>query len=141
MFLLHSDTIREDQLHFTSGGFVDISHYTRKILVPTFMQYCSVKLHIPFSGNDTADSRSRIILYFDNEPIADESVYGPTHWVLVPMHIEGIQMNVEQGTHIIRLSACVNKGTLNIPHYNTGADEVTKQPSIFGTYTVIGYPK
>lgn len=123
----------------TSGTLVEVPIYTKNIHFQQKFKQLDVKLHIPFTGKEQA-GRSRIILFFDEKPVSDSSMYHATAWPMVPLTLEATICDVYPGSHKLSVQACVSDGTLYIPHFNTGAQEATIKPSIFGTYMVYGYP-
>ena len=117
--------------------FTQIPYYTHYIeLLP--MQYLTVKIKIPFVGNDLAGKRSRILLKFDGEVIDQSAKYNTKQWELNDLVLEGMVFEIGQGKHMIEIFACVDGGTLNIPHYNTSLIEATKLPKLQGKLSIKG---
>ena len=72
----------------------EVYHDTREFKTCHEFKMLTVVLNIPFTGNDTADARSRILLYLDDELLCDGSVYNTNPWELKPLHLEGIAVDV-----------------------------------------------
>ena len=121
----------------TQKDFTQIPFYTQYVeLLP--MQYLNVKVKIPFVGNDCDSKRSRILLKFDGEIIDQSAKYNTKQWELHDLVLEGMVFEIGQGKHIIEIFACVDGGTLNIPHYNTSLIEATKLPKLQGKLSIKG---
>ena len=121
----------------TQNDFTQIPYYTHYIeLLP--MQYLTVKIKIPFVGNDSNGKRSRILLKFDGEVIDQSAKYNTSAWELHDLVLEGTVFEIGQGKHIIEIYACVDGGTLNIPHLNTSLIEATKTPKLQGKLSIKG---
>ena len=123
----------------TSNQLTEIFHYSREFIAKKDYNILIVKLHIPFTGNNSAGKRSRILLYLDNEVICDGTMYNEVYWELKPLFLEGIGMNVKSGNHKIKLMCCVDGGELNIPHYNSSCIEHTIKPEISGKLIILGF--
>ena len=59
----------------TSRDFIEIPHYTREIVTDKDYKLLMIKLNIPFTANQDRDSRSRILLYLDNEMLGDFTMH------------------------------------------------------------------
>ncbi len=122
----------------SSTAWVELTHYRRTVTTPALSNLL-ITLHIPFAGNDTAGTRSRIRLAFDSANVSDSTKYNTQAWELHEVTLTGLVSGVTAGTHTIRVYAAVSGGTLNIPHYNTGANEATLVPAIFANLSLIGF--
>ena len=127
-----------NHITISSNQLNEVFHYSRDFITLKDYKLLSIKLNIPFTGNNTSDSRSRILLYLDNEPICDGSIYNTNSWELKPLHLEGIGFNVKAGNHHLKLKCCVNKGILYIPHFDSVSIENTIEPKLFGNLVIIG---
>ena len=138
------DIIKNEKLGYNSSIIVsskelnEVFYYSRDFKTLKDYKLLSIKLNIPFTGNNTAGSRSRILLYLDNEPICDGSIYNQSPWEIKPLNLEGFGFNVKNGNHKLQLKCCVNMGNLNIPHYNELEIEGTIEPKLFGNLIIIG---
>lgn len=121
----------------SSTEFTEVYHYSREFITYSDYKLLTVKLNIPFVGNDAKSARSRIILYLDDKEICDGSMITIVDWQLNPLHLEGIGTDAKAGNHRLKLKCCVDKGNLNIPHYNPRCIE-HKKPEIFGNLIIIG---
>ena len=87
------DVILDEKINFTSSVLInsktlaEIPIYTRTIQVGANYPLCEIAISIPFTANDQAGKRSRIVLFLDTEPIYDGTVYGPSSYNLVPVNI------------------------------------------------------
>ena len=127
-----------NSIQINSQSLIEVYHYSREFLINIDYKILTVKLNIPFSGNDSSNKRSRILLYLDEEMICDGSIFNTNSWELKPLFLEGISVNVKAGYHKIKLMCCVDGGTLNIPHYNTNNFEHKIKPELSGRLTIIG---
>ena len=138
------DIIKNEKLGYNSSIIVsskelnEVFYYSRDFKTLKDYKLLSIKLNIPFTGNDTTDSRSRILLYLDNEPICDGSIYNSQPWEFKPLNLEGFGFNVKNGNHNLQLKCCVDKGNLHIPHFKEGFIESTIEPKLFGNLIIIG---
>jgi hypothetical protein len=123
-----------------SATLAAIPFYGRAFNAPANFSLCTISLCIPFTGNDTATSRSRVLVYLDSELIYDATMYGQVAWQLVPINIHAYKVGLACGQHSLNVYACVDKGNLNIPHYNSACIEGTTQPSLSGSLTIIANP-
>ena len=126
--------------HVTTAAttWAEITHYTRTITTPALSNLI-ITLHIPFVGNDTAGTRSRIRLTFDGITISDATKYNTDAWELHEITLTGLVQNVPAGTHTIKVYAAVSGGTLYIPYYNTSLIEATLSPAIFANLYLVGW--
>lgn len=120
----------------TSSNLTEIYHYSREFITHIDYKLLSIKLNIPYTGNN-GNNRSRIILYLDNEAICDGSIYN-SNWELRPFQLEGICVNVKAGNHKLKLMCCVDAGKLYIPAFGIDCIENTIKPEIFGKLIIIG---
>jgi hypothetical protein len=116
----------------------EISQYTQTIAIPK-LSCLIVTLHIPFTGNDTPDKRSRICLQFDTQTISDATKYNQGQWELNEITLTGLVQNVAEGNHTVKVWAAVEGGTLNIPHYNPDRIEKKITPEIFANFYMVGF--
>ena len=84
-----------------------------------------IKLTIPFTSKDTDDSRSKILLYLDDELWCDGSIYNSIKWILRLIHL--------------MVKSLIQNQEINIPHIHFNGVEYTKEPKLSGTLIVIGY--
>ena len=127
-----------NSIMISSKELTEVFHYSREFITQIDYKFITVKLNIPFTGNDSAGKRSRILLYLDDELLCDGTKYNQVQWELHPIHLEGIKLNVKAGNHKIKLMCCVDGGNLHIPHFNTNFIENTIKPEIFSTLIIIG---
>jgi len=138
------DIIRNEKIGYNnhikidSKELTEVYHYSREFVTIFDYKLLTLKLSIPFTGNDIADARSRVILYLDDEELCDGSMYNTYSWELKPLHLEGIGVNIKAGKHKLKLKCCVDKGALYIPHFLTSGIENTVKPSIFAKLIIIG---
>ena len=136
------DIIKNEKIQYNCGikisssQLTEVFHYSREFITRIDYKLLSVKLNIPYTGND-GDNRSRIILYLDDEAICDGSIYN-SRWELRPFQLEGIGVNVKAGSHKVKLMCCVDAGTLFIPALGSDCIENTIKPEIFAKMIIIG---
>lgn len=121
-----------------STSWDEITEYRRTIVTPSLLSSLIITLHIPFVGNNTASSRSRIRLVFDGDTISDATKHDQGAWELHECTLTGLVQNVPAGSHIIRVYAAVDTGTLHIPHYNTSLNEAQLSPAIRANLYLLG---
>jgi len=119
-----------------SAAFVEVNHYRRQFNLDR-AQNVHINLHIPFVGNDTAGRRSRIQLRVDGETVCDSSKYNTKSWELHEVTFTAL-VQLAPGQHTVTVFACVDGGTLRMPHYDGGSIEHTVKDSIFANLLVIG---
>ena len=135
------DIIKNEKIGYNTGIVVsssqltEVYHYSREFITHIDYKLVSVKLNIPYTGND-GKNRSRIILYLDDEPICDGSIYN-SRWELRPIQLEGIGVNIKTGSHKIKLKCCTDAGNLFIPAFGPDRIENTIKPEIFGKIIII----
>lgn len=127
-----------NSITITSPKLTEVYHYSREFKTLHEFKMLTVILNIPFTGNNTASSRSRILLYFDDELLCDGTIFNSNSWELKPLHLEGIAVDVKPGNHKVKLICCVDQGELNIPHYNVNGIEHRIKPEISGKLVIIG---
>jgi len=139
--ILLNQTIKyNDSINIVSKTLVEVYHYTRSFTTTQNYKMCTVRLNIPFTGNDGGLSiRSRILLYLDEELICDGSIHNGTSYELKPLQLIGELFDLKSGKHIIKLKCCVSGNTLHIPHYNPEKIENTIKPELTGKIVVIGF--
>ena len=98
----------------------------------------TVILDISFTGNEKANTWSRILLYLDEELLCDGTIFNQYEWELKPLHLEGIAVDVKTWNYKVKLICWVNGGILHIPHYNMNDIEYTIKPEISGKMVIIG---
>ena len=116
----------------------EIKHYSRNVETPA-LSGLLITLHIPFVANNTDGARSRILLYFDKDPISDVTKGVRQKWELHEVTLTGLVEKVTAATHKIRLYGAVNNGHLDIPHYDRKHIEHKIKPSIFANLNLIGF--
>ena len=126
-----------------STQLVEIPFYTQKlnstpINIPA-LACLTITLHIPFTGNDTAESRSRILLKFDDIWVCDSTKFNNASWELHEITLTGVVKGVTEGAHTVRVFAAVDKGTLHIPHYNSSLIEAQIPPGLFANLFLLGF--
>ena len=136
--------IKNERIHYNSSvtinspNLTEVYYYTREFKTIHEFKMLTVILDIPFTGNKTACSRSRILLYLDDELLCDGTIYNQVEWELKPLHLQGITFNVRPGDHKVRLMCCVDKGILHIPCYVGKCIENTIKPELSGKIVIIG---
>ncbi len=139
------DVILNDNITYTgpitvtSTALVEVSAYTRTIVLGRNYPLLDLQYVIPFTGNSDAGARSRIVVFFDTTPVYDSTMLTGSAFNLVPLDIIARVVNAACGFHTVRVYAAVDTGTLNIPHYNPLLIEATVAPSLFGRVTFVGY--
>jgi hypothetical protein len=126
-----------DSVSTNSLKWSEIPFYTRSIDINQ-MDVLEISFHIPFSGNDTGNSRSRIRLTFDDTEVVSSMKYNPQPWELSDLTLSGKVYNIRKGTHTIKLMVAVDRGTFYMPHYNTALIENTLQPPLTGRFSAFG---
>ena len=140
-----SDFLYEEKITYSnhvthnSTSLSEVGFYSRTFYANISYSYIEIKLTIPFSGNCTAGQRSRIILYLDDEPIQDLSIYSATAYPLLPVKFDVIKKNLTEGSHRISIHAAITAGILYIPHYNNAHIEGSIEPHLFSTLSIIGF--
>lgn len=122
----------------TSNTLIEVFHFTRTFINSIAYKACIIKLNIPFCSINPSGKRARILLYLDDEVIADDSKFSNTDWTVFPIFLYGEICDLKPGTHKITLKCCVDGGTLYIPNYNQTAIECTIQPPIQATLIAVG---
>ena len=117
----------------------EVPYYTHEFITEQIYQIVQVNINIPFTSIDTDSSRGKILTYLDNELIYDSTIHSSKAWELKPLTIIGYVQNLQIGKHKIKTLACVDKGTLNLPHLYKGNIEYTIQPIVSGSITIIGF--
>ena len=84
-----------------------------------------IKLTIPFTSKDTDNSRSKILLYLDDELLCDGSIYNSIKWILRLIHL--------------MVKSLIQNQEINIPHIHFNGIKYTKEPKLNGTLVIIGY--
>jgi len=119
-----------------SGTLVEINHYRRQFTLDR-AQAVQITLHIPFVGNDTGGKRSRIQLRVGNDAVCDSTKFNTNSWELHEVTLTAL-VDLGAGQHTMSVWACVDGGTLQIPHYNAGLIEHTVQSPIFANLFMFG---
>ena len=136
--VIRNETINyNNSIVINSRKLSEVFCYSREFKTPHDIKVLTVKLDIPFTGNDTIGSRSRILLYLDDTLLCDGTMHNQDQWELKPLHLEGICVDVKPGIHKLKLMCCVDKGNLHIPHYHTAYIEHTIDPKISGKLVII----
>jgi hypothetical protein len=116
----------------------EVPYYTREFKTEQIYSIVQVNINIPYTSIDTDCSHGKILTYLDNEMICDSTIHSRHQWELKPLTIIGYVKNLPIGNHKIKILACVDKGTLNLPHLNKGYIEYTIKPIVSGSMTIIG---
>ena len=136
--------IKNERIHYNNSitinslNLTEVYHYSREFKTFNEFKMLTVILDIPFTGNNVAISRSRILLYLDDELLCDGTIFNQNQWELKPLHLEGIAVDIKPGNHKVKLMCCVDKGILNIPHFNEINIEKTIKPELSGKFVIIG---
>ena len=120
-------------------SLTEVPYYTREFKTEDNYQIVQVNINIPYASMDKEWSHGRILTYLDNEMINDSTIHNRFEWEIKPLTIMGYIQNLQKGTHKIKILACVDKGTLNIPHIWKEGIEYTIRPIISGSMTIIGF--
>ena len=116
----------------------EVPYYTREFKTEQIYNIVQVNINIPFTAIDKEWSRARILTYLDNEKICDSSIHSRLDYDLKPLTIIGYVKNLPIGNHKIKILACVDQGTLNLPHLWEKRIEYTIKPIVSGSMTIIG---
>ena len=116
----------------------EVPYYTREFKTEQIYNIVQVNINIPFTAIDKEWSRARILTYLDNEKICDSSIHSRLDYELKPLTIIGYVKNLPIGNHKIKILACVDQGTLNLPHLWEKGIEYTIKPIVSGSMTIIG---
>ena len=116
----------------------EVPYYTREFKTEQIYNIVQVNINIPFTAIDKEWSRARILTYLDNEKICDSSILSRLDYDLKPLTIIGYVKNLPIGNHKIKILACVDQGTLNLPHLWVKKIEYTIKPIVSGSMTIIG---
>ena len=69
--------------------------YSREFQTFHDIKVLTVKLDIPFTGNEAVGTRSRILLYLDDHLLCDGTMYNQVNWELKPLHLEGTVVDIK----------------------------------------------
>ena len=116
----------------------EVPYYTREFKTEQIYNIVQVNINIPYTSMDTDYSHGKILTYLDNEMICDSTIHNQYQWELKPLTIIGYVKNLPIGNHKIKILACVDKGTLNLPHLWKTCIEYTIKPIVSGSMTIIG---
>ena len=116
----------------------EVPYYSREFKTEQIYNIVQVNINIPYTSMDTDCSHGKILTYLDNEMICDSTIYNRYQWELKPLTIIGYVKNLPIGNHKIKILACVDKGTLNLPHLWKTCIEYTIKPIVSGSMTIIG---
>ena len=116
----------------------EVPYYTREFKTEQIYNIVQVNINIPFTGIDKEWGRAKILTYLDNEKICDSSILSRFDYELKPLTIIGYVKNLPIGNHKIKILACVDQGTLNLPHLYETCIEYTIKPIVSGSMTIIG---
>jgi len=127
-------------IHVQSKGFTTIPKYTKRVFTND-MDYLEVTYRIPFTGNQVTNSRSRLTVMFDQTVVTTFAKYNTHPWELNDVVLTGRVYNVKRGNHIVKILGAVDRGILNVPHFNPGLIENTLDPKINGNLYLFGIMK
>lgn len=116
----------------------EVPYYTREFKTERIYSIVQVNINIPFTSIDKEWGRAKILTYLDNEMICDSTILNRFEWEIRPLTIIGYVRNLAIGNHKIKIFACVDKGTLNLPHLWKSGIEYTIKPIVSGCMTIIG---
>ena len=116
----------------------EVPYYTREFKTEQIYNIVQVNINIPYTSMDTDVSHGKILTYLDNEMICDSTIHNRYQWELKPLTIIGYVKNLPIGNHKIKILACVDRGTLNLPHLWKTCIEYTIKPIVSGSMTIIG---
>ena len=116
----------------------EVPYYTREFKTEQIYNIVQVNINIPYTSMDTDCSHGKILTFLDNEMICDSTIYNSKQWELKPLTIIGYVHNLPIGNHKMKILACVDKGTLNLPHLWKNGIEYTIKPIVSGSMTIIG---
>ena len=116
----------------------EVPYYSREFKTEQIYNIVQVNINIPYTSMDTDCSHGKILTYLDNEMICDSTIHNQYQWELKPLTIIGYVKNLPIGNHKIKILACVDKGTLNLPHLWKTCIEYTIKPIVSGSMTIIG---
>ena len=116
----------------------EVPYYSREFKTEQIYNIVQVNINIPYTSMDTDYSHGKILTYLDNEMICDSTIHNQYQWELKPLTIIGYVKNLPIGNHKIKILACVDKGTLNLPHLCKTCIEYTIKPIVSGSMTIIG---
>ena len=116
----------------------EVPYYSREFKTEQIYNIVQVNINIPYTSMDTDCSHGKILTYLDNEMICDSTIHNRYQWELKPLTIIGYVKNLPIGNHKIKILACVDKGTLNLPHLWKTCIEYTIKPIVSGSMTIIG---
>ena len=87
-----------DSIKIVSKTLTEVYHYTRIFNTSKNYKMCTVRLSIPFTGNNGGlGVRSRILLYLDEELICDGSIYNGSKYELKPLQLYGEIFDLKLG--------------------------------------------
>jgi rubredoxin len=137
---IHSEKIMfTESIVVASPAFIEVPHYTRNVILPAAMEVVRISLHIPFTGCEQPNARSRLLLVVNGVPQSDCTMHCSTHWELIPVDFHCTLHNVPAGPLNIVLQAC-SQSKLNVPHFNGSLIEGTLEPKMFASLDVVGIP-
>ena len=116
----------------------EVPYYTREFKTEQIYNIVQVNINIPYTSMNTDYSHGKILTYLDNEMICDSTIHNRYQWELKPLTIIGYVKNLPIGNHKIKILACVDRGTLNLPHLWKTCIEYTIKPIVSGSMTIIG---
>eukprot|EP00708_Paratrimastix_pyriformis_P003366 GAFH01002140.1.p2 GENE.GAFH01002140.1~~GAFH01002140.1.p2 ORF type:complete len:424 (-),score=89.47 GAFH01002140.1:5-1177(-) len=119
-------------------GLVEVPKYTRTITTPA-LNCLQLTMHIPFVGNDGDSARSRIVLYFDGQPVCDATKYNTKAWELHEVTLTALVRGVFAGPHTVQVRAMADRACLYLPHFNPSLIEATAEPPIFANFFCLGF--
>ena len=117
---------------------IEVPYYTREFKTEKIYNIVQVNINIPYKSMDEENSHGKILTYLDNQMISDSTIHNRYSWELKPLTIIGYVKNLPIGNHKIKILACVDRGTLNLPHLYKSCIEYTIKPIVSGSMTIIG---
>jgi len=131
----HREDIKPSTVVVTGLKWTEVTQYTRTVKIPADLENVVVRFNFPFSGNETANVRSRIRLQFDGLDVAEEAVFDSAVWALRTIDLEGVVETVTAGDHTVKVFA-VSEGRLHLPHHNNALIEETLAPPVLVRFYV-----
>eukprot|EP01121_Diplochlamys_sp_Union-15-3_P022185 TRINITY_DN936_c0_g1_i10.p1 TRINITY_DN936_c0_g1~~TRINITY_DN936_c0_g1_i10.p1 ORF type:complete len:165 (-),score=30.90 TRINITY_DN936_c0_g1_i10:89-583(-) len=103
--------------------------------------FLTVTWTIPFSGNNSKGARTRVFLKINDEFACENSHFSVDEWGLQTMVFKVTLSDVAPKEWVFQLYAVSDKGTIYLPHINTGYIEHTVEPHLFSTFDILAVAK